>query len=101
MVKHIILWKLRSELSAEEKRAAAQAIKQGLEALKGQVPGLLDIHVQIDGRLETSNADIMLDSTLESFEALKGYAVHPAHVAVADGVVRPNTELRTCLDFEC
>ena len=100
MVKHIILWKLRSELSAEEKQAKAKAIKQGLEGLKGQVPGLVDIHVQIDGRLETSNADIMLDSTLESFEALKGYAVHPAHVAVANGVVRPNTELRTCLDYE-
>ena len=100
MVKHIILWKLRSELSAEEKREKALAIKQGLEGLKGQVPGLMEIHVQIDGRLETSNADIMLDSTLESFDALKGYAVHPANVAVADGVVRPNTELRTCLDFE-
>ena len=100
MVKHIILWKLRSELSAEEKQAKAKAIKQGLEGLKGQVPGLVYIHVQIDGRLETSNADIMLDSTLESFEALKGYAVHPAHVAVANGVVRPNTELRTCLDYE-
>ena len=101
MVKHIILWKLRSELSAEEKQAKAIAIKQGLEGLKGQVPGLLDIHVQIDGRLASSNADIMLDSTLESEEALKGYAVHPAHVAVANGVVRPNTELRSCLDFEC
>ena len=100
MIKHIILWKLRSELSAEEKREKAIAIKQGLESLKGQVPGLLDIHVQIDGRLETSNADIMLDSTLDSFESLKGYAVHPAHLAVANGVVRPNTELRTCLDYE-
>lgn len=100
MVKHIILWRLRSELSETEKREKALAIKQGLEGLKGQVPGLMDIHVQIDGRLETSNADIMLDSTLESFEALKGYAVHPAHVAVANGVVRPNTELRTCLDYE-
>ena len=100
MVKHIILWKLRSELSAEEKQAKALAIKQGLEGLQGKVPGLVDIHVQIDGRLDSSNADIMLDSTLESEEALKGYAVHPAHVAVADGVVRPNTELRTCLDFE-
>lgn len=100
MVKHIILWRLRSELSAEEKQAKAQAIKQGLEGLLGQVPGLLSIHVQIDGRLDSSNADIMLDSTLESAEALKGYAVHPAHVAVANGVVRPNTELRTCLDFE-
>lgn len=100
MVKHIILWRLRSELSAAEKQSAARAIKQGLESLQGQVPGLVDIHVQIDGRLETSNADIMLDSTLDSFESLKGYAVHPAHVAVADGVVRPNTELRTCLDYE-
>jgi hypothetical protein len=60
----------------------------------------VDIHVQIDGRLESSNADIMLDCTLESEAALQGYAVHPAHVAVANGVVRPNTELRTCLDFE-
>lgn len=100
MVKHIILWRLRSELSETEKREKALAIKQGLESLKGQVPGLIDIHVQIDGRLETSNADIMLDSTLDSFDALKGYAVHPAHLAVANGVVRPNTELRTCLDYE-
>ena len=101
MVRHIILWKLRSELSAEEKQVKAQAIKAGLESLKGQVPGLLDIHVQIDGRLESSNADIMLDSTLENAQALKNYAVHPTHLAVANGVVRPNTELRTCLDFEC
>ena len=100
MIKHIILWRLRSELSEEQKREKALAIKQGLEGLKGQVPGLLDIHVQIDGRLESSNADIMLDSTLDSAESLKGYAVHPAHVAVANGVVRPNTELRTCLDYE-
>ena len=100
MVKHIILWKLRSEMSASEKQEAAKAIKEGLESLQGQVPGLVDIHVQIDGRLDSSNADIMLDSTLESEEALKGYAVHPAHVAVANGVVRPNTELRTCLDYE-
>ena len=100
MVKHIILWKLRSDLSEAEKREKALAIKQGLEGLKGQVPGLIDIHVQIDGRLETSNADIMLDSTLDSCDSLKGYAVHPAHLAVANGIVRPNTELRTCLDFE-
>ena len=87
-------------MSASEKQEAAKAIKSGLESLQGQVPGLVDIHVQIDGRLDSSNADIMLDSTLLSEEALKGYAVHPAHVAVANGVVRPNTELRTCLDYE-
>ena len=99
MIKHIILWRLRAELSAAEKREKALAIKQGLEGLKGQVPGLIDIHVQIDGRLESSNVDLMLDSTLESEEALKGYAVHPEHVAVANEKVRPFTSVRSCFDY--
>ena len=77
----------------------AQAPK-GLEGLVGQVPGLLDVKVHIDGRLASSNADVMLDSTLESAEALAGYAKHPAHVAVANGKVRPYTVQRSCLDFE-
>ena len=42
----------------------------------------------------------MLDSTLESEEALKGYAKHPEHLAVANGKVRPYTVQRACLDFE-
>ena len=100
MVKHIILWKLRDDLSLAEKETVKQGIKAGLEGLKGQVPGLVDIHVHVDGRLDSSNADVMLDSTLESPEALRGYAVHPAHVAVADSKVRPFTAIRTCLDFE-
>ena len=36
----------------------------------------------------------------ESEDALKAYAVHPEHVAVADGKVRPYTANRSCLDFE-
>lgn len=100
MVKHIILWTLNPELTAEEKAEEKRGIKEGLEGLAGQVPGLLDIRVVVDGRLESSNCDIMLDSTLESPEALRGYAVHPAHVAVADSKVRPYTVQRTCLDYE-
>lgn len=101
MVKHIILWKLKSELSEQEKQSAKLAIKEGLEGLKGVVPGLVDIKVLIDGRLDSSNADIMLDSTMENEEALKVYAQHPAHLAVANGRVRPNTEQRMCLDYVC
>ena len=100
MVKHIILWTLNPELSEEEKATVKAGIKAGLEGLLGKVPGLLDIKVHIDGRLASSNADVMLDSTLESPEALKGYAVHPDHVAVANGRVRHYTVQRSCLDFE-
>ena len=99
MVKHIIIWTLKSELSEEEKVAVKAGIKEGLEDLVGKVPGLLDVKVQIDGRLDSSNADVMLDCTLESEEALKGYAVHPAHVEVANTKVRPFTAVRSCLDF--
>ncbi len=99
MVKHVIVWTLKDELSAEEKTTIKQGIKEGLEGLKGKVPGIVDIRVIING-LESSNADLMLDSTFESVEALKGYAVHPEHVAVADNKVRPYTKIRSCLDFE-
>lgn len=99
MVKHIILWTLKDSLSEEEKIQIKKSIKEGLESLKGVIPGLIDINVQIDGRMASSNADLMLDCTLESEEALKGYAVHPAHVAIANSRVRPFTAIRSCLDF--
>ena len=100
MVKHIILWTLNPELSDAEKSEVKKGIKEGLESLAGVVPGLVDVKVNIDGRLASSNCDVMLDSTLESEAALKAYAVHPAHVAVADSKVRPYTVQRTCLDYE-
>lgn len=99
MVKHIILWTLKDTLSAEEKEEVKKGIKEGLEGLKGKVPGIVEIKVNIHG-LASSNADLMLDSTFESEEALKTYATHPEHVAVADGKVRPYTAVRSCLDFE-
>ena len=97
MVKHVILWKLTDDLA--DKASVKAGIKAGLEGLKGVVPGLVDIRVITDG-LASSNADVMLDSTLADEAALKAYAVHPAHVAVADSKVRPYTQVRMCLDFE-
>lgn len=100
MVKHVILWKLKDELTEAEKLSVKKGIKEGLEGLQGKVPGLVEIHVLIDG-LASSNADVMLDSKFEDEASLKGYAVHPAHVAVANGKVRPYTQIRLCLDFAC
>ncbi len=97
MVKHVILWKLK-ELPAAETSAVKADIKKHLEALNGKIPGLLEIKVYTD-KLDSSNVDVMLDSSFESEAALKGYAVHPDHVAVADTYVRPYTASRACLDF--
>lgn len=99
MVKHVILWQLKDEYSEEQKLDIKKGIKEGLEGLAGKIPGLVDIKVNING-LVSSNADLMLDSTFEDEASLKGYAVHPEHVAVADGKVRPHTKNRVCLDYE-
>ena len=99
MVKHVILWQLKDELSDSEKAEVKAGIKEGLEALKGKIPGLIEIKVEIDP-LASSNADVMLDSSFEDEISLKNYAVHPDHVAVADGKVRPYTKSRICMDFE-
>ena len=99
MIKHVILWQLKDELDANKKVEVMKNIKTGLEGLIGKIDGLTEIKVYTEG-LASSNADLMLDSTFESEDALKNYAVHPAHVEVADTLVRPFTAQRSCLDFE-
>lgn len=86
-------------MSEAEKTEVKNGIKSGLEALKGIIPGLIDIKVYTNG-FPSSTADLMLDSTFESKEALKTYSSHPEHVKVADTKVRPYTAHRACLDFE-
>lgn len=99
MVKHVILWQLKDEFSEEEKVSIRAGIKEGLEGLAGKIPGLTEIKVQTE-MLPSSNVDVMLDSTFVDEAALKGYAVHPAHVEVADTKVRPFTKTRACIDYE-
>ena len=67
--------------------------------MAGKIPGLTEIKVQTQ-MLPSSNVDVMLDSTFVDEAALKGYAVHPAHVEVADTKVRPYTKTRACIDYE-
>ena len=98
MVKHVILWTLKDDLTREEKAVIKKGIKEGLEGLAGRIPGLTEIKVYTEG-LPGSNADLMLDSSFADEDSLKGYAVHPEHVAVADGKVRPYTASRVCLDY--
>ena len=98
MVKHIIVWTL-NDMTEDEKKAVKKGIKENLEALKGKIEGLSEITVYTEP-LSSSNADLCLYSAFESEEALKGYAVHPDHVYVANTFVRPFVKTRSCIDFE-
>ncbi len=99
MVRHVIVWTLKEEFVGDEKAKIIAEIKEGLEGLKGVVPGIVEIKVNTIG-LASSNSDLMLDSLFENEDALNGYTVHPAHVAVAEGKVRPFVKNRSCFDYE-
>ena len=75
-------------------------MKESLEALKGVIPGLIDIKLYTEPLPSSKNADVLLDTTFESEEALKNYAVHPTHVEAANTKVRPFVSGRSCMDYE-
>ena len=96
MVKHMIVWNLKDDI---DKEAVKAEIKKQLEDLVGKIDGLIEMKIEISG-LPSSKGDLLMDSTFESVEALNAYAVHPLHVAIADGIVRPNTANRASYDYE-
>lgn len=99
MVRHVILWVLRDQYSGVEVDSIKAGVKEGLEGLKGKIPGLIDIKVNTNP-LSSSNCDLMLDSTFEDEASLNGYSVNPLHVGVANEKVRPFMASRVCMDYE-
>ena len=100
MVKHVIIWTLKEEYSDAEKAKIKADMKESLEALKGVIPGLIDIKLYTEPLPSSKNAEVLLDTTFENEEALKSYAVHPVHVEAANTKVRPFVSGRSCMDYE-
>ena len=98
MVRHIVIWKLKEELTGERLELIKQNAKEALEGLLGQIPGLISAAVEVEG-LATSTGDMMLNTAFTDEAALLAYQKHPLHQAVADTYVRPYTHARMCMDF--
>lgn len=97
MVKHMIIWKMKE--GVEDKAGKAAEIKAALEGLVGKIEGLLEMHILTEC-YTCSAGDVMMDSAFADLAALEAYQVHPLHVAVADGLVRPVMCQRLSFDFE-
>ena len=97
MVKHMIIWSLKEDLT--DKEAVKAQIKAELEGLCGKIDGLLEMHILTEG-FPCSAGDLMMDSTLESKEALDAYQAHPANQAIANSLVCPNVASRASFDYE-
>ena len=99
MVKHLVSWKFKPEVSEEQKAAVAAEFEQRLLAVKEKAEGVIEVKV-IAPPLPTSSVDLVLDSTFESAEALAAYQVNPGHVEAVGACVKPYLTDRTCCDYE-
>ncbi len=97
MVKHIIIWKLKSDL--ENPARQTLIIKSELESLVGKIDGLLEMKI-LTNPFPCSAGDIMMDSTFTDKQALDNYQKHPLHQAIANEIVRPAMEQRLSFDYE-
>ena len=99
MVKHIVFWKLKEEANGQGKAANAAAIKQKLEALAGQIEGLLRIEVGMDFIHSSESVDVVLYSEFTDKAALDFYQQHPLHKAVMPFIAEARSERRV-VDYE-
>ena len=86
-------------MTKKNKEETMKSIKSALEGLTGKIEGLEKMLVLTD-KLPSSSGDLMMDSLFTDDEALKNYQKNPLHLEVANGLVRPNVEIRLSFDFE-
>lgn len=96
MLRHLVMFKKKPETDG----ATVVEIMRRLEALQGEIPGLIAIRCHRGLPSERPVVwTFLLDSTIESLEDLPSYLQHPAHVAVNEWM-SPFLESRAVIDYE-
>jgi hypothetical protein len=99
MVKHIVFWRLKADLSADARAEACARIKAGFEALPGKIPGLQKMEIGLNYNQGADASDIVLYSEFDSRAAVTGYESHAEHLALVPIVRDVRTEKRV-VDYE-
>ncbi|MBS7525909.1 Dabb family protein [Fusibacter paucivorans] len=95
MIKHVVMWRLKA---SHDKMANALKIKTDLEALAGEIEGLISIEAGVTALPDPQAYDVVLIAVFEDQTAFERYKTHPKHVVAAEfiGSVK---EARTAVDY--
>ena len=96
MVKHIVFWNIKEDLDIE---GVFEEIKLRVEAMNGEIPGLIKAELGRDFNGSEVAYDIALYSELENKQALQTYQEHPMHLHVKE-FIGAVTMARAIIDYE-
>ena len=99
MIRHIVMWKLKEEAEGKTKAENIQVIKSALEAMKGVVPGIIDLEVGVDVYDPQGNHDLVLITSFAGINELNVYQDHIEHQKVKN-IVKPLVSTRAAIDYE-
>lgn len=97
-IAHIVMWHLNGATPLARQQQAQQVV-QAFEALRGQVPGLLQLEVGASLPDDEAAHDVAVYSVFESIEALNRYNEHPAHLQIKQ-LMGPMRAARNHIDFQ-
>lgn len=98
MIKHFVLFRLKEDYSAEQKREVYDAMAKAFDELPAKIEVLrkLEVHRNIN---PAEVYDIVLIAYVEAKDDLKTYAEHPAHVECVSRYVKPHLMHRAAVDI--
>jgi hypothetical protein len=99
VIKHIVMWNFAEEAEGADKATNLRIVRDALLGLRTVVPGIITLEPVIPAAPFEHSYDLVLYSEFESPAALKAYAEHPDHVAVA-GLIGKLRTARACVDYE-
>ena len=83
MITHIVVLTFAAE-DRDQRNSDAAEYQSRLEALRGQVPGMLSLEVGRDLGVAEGHHELALVTTHSTYADLEAYQVHPLHVAVRE-----------------
>lgn len=99
MIKHVVAFRIKKELSADEKGEAMKKMKTLLEALPPKIDELVSAEVGINFNPTDAAFDVVLTTCHNSVAELNTYAGHPDHVEVL-AYIRSVISERIVADYE-
>lgn len=96
MVDHLVFFKFKADVD----QGTRTAISNALLALKGIVPGVIDISCGETFTDRGQGHQVGLFVRLKDKEALTVYANHPAHKEVVETMIKPRAENIMAIDYE-
>jgi heme-degrading monooxygenase HmoA len=99
MITHLVIWRLKETALGNSKAANALLLREKLEAMRGQVPGLNRLEVGLDVSATENSGDVVLITEFDSREELAAYQAHPVHQAVVE-FIRSVVSERRLVDYE-